>query len=154
LKTLLFSIFFSVLVATSALASENFSGKVVTVIDGATLDIAKSDGQIERIRLFAITVPQAGAKHAEAAAKRTTSWCHQWDNVAEVIPMGRGKDGVAVARIIVGQEDIANVLAKACLASVNMKLCREQFTPECVSWNAWELQCRDEKKGLWSEVGQ
>lgn len=151
MKNLLFSIFFSVLVATSALATENISGKVVTVIDGATLDITKSDGQIERIRLFAITVPQSGAKHAETATKRTASWCHQWDNVAEVIPMGRGKDGVAVARIIVGQEDIANVLAKACLARVNMKLCRNQLTPECVGWNAWELQCRDEKKGLWSE---
>lgn len=151
MKNLLFSIFFSVLVATSALATENFSGKVVTVIDGATLDIAKSDGQIERIRLFAITVPQSGAKHAETATKRTASWCHQWGNVAEVIPMGRGKDGVAVARIIVGQEDIANVLAKACLARVNMKLCRNQFTPECVGWNAWELQCQDEKKGLWSK---
>ncbi|WP_428565615.1 MAG: thermonuclease family protein [Solidesulfovibrio sp. DCME] len=151
MKILLFSIFFSVLVATSALATEKFSGKVVTIIDGATLDIAKSDGQIERIHLFAIAVPQAGAKHAEAATKRTTSWCHQWDNVAEVLPMGQGKDGVAVARVIVGQEDIANVLAKACLARVNMKLCRDQFTPECVGWNAWELQCRDEKKGLWSE---
>jgi endonuclease YncB( thermonuclease family) len=93
LKILLFSIFYSVLVATSALATEKFPGKVVTVVDGATLDIAKPDGQIEQIRLFAIAVPQAGAKHAEAAAKRTTFWCHQWDNVAEVIPMGQGKDG-------------------------------------------------------------
>lgn len=150
MKILLFSIFLSVLVATPALATEKFSGKVVTVVDGATLDIAKPDGQIERIHLFAIAVPQAGAKHAEAATKRTTSWCHQWDNVAEVLPIGQGKDGVAVARVIVGQEDIANVLAKACLARVNMKLCREQFTPECVGWNAWELQCLDEKKGLWS----
>lgn len=150
MKILFFSIFFSVLVAMPALATEKFLGKVVTVVDGVTLDIAKPDGQIERIRLFAITVPQAGAKHAEAATKRTSSWCHQWGNVAEVVPMGRGKDGVAVARIIVGQEDIANVLAKACLAIVNMKLCRDQFTPECVSWNAWELQCRDERKGLWS----
>lgn len=150
MRTLLLSIFFSVLVAMPALATENFSGKVVTVVDGATLDIAKPDGQIERIRLFAIIVPQAGVKHAEAATKRTASWCRQWDNVAEVIPMGRGKDGVAEARIIVGQEDIANVLAKACVAIMNMKLCRDPFTPECVSWNAWELQCRDEKKGLWS----
>ncbi|WP_043637354.1 thermonuclease family protein [Desulfovibrio sp. TomC] len=152
MKIFIFSIFFSMMmVATPALATENFSGKVVTVVDGATLDIAKPDGQIERIRLFATAVPQAGAKHAEAATKRTTFWCHQWDNVAEVIPMGQGKDGVAVARVIVGQEEIANVLAKACLARVNMKLCRDQFTPECVGWNAWELQCRDEKKGLWSE---
>ena len=56
MKNLLFSIFFSVLVAMPALATEKFLGKVVTVIDGATLDIAKSDGQIERIHLFAITV--------------------------------------------------------------------------------------------------
>ena len=61
LKILLFSIFFSVLVATSDLATEKFTGKVVTVVDGATLDIAKPDGQIERIHLFAIAVHSLGS---------------------------------------------------------------------------------------------
>ena len=47
MKILLFSIFFSVLVATSTRATGKLTGKVVTFVDGASLDIAKPDGQIE-----------------------------------------------------------------------------------------------------------
>ncbi|MYL82544.1 hypothetical protein GTA51_05255 [Desulfovibrio aerotolerans] len=113
--------------------------------------MAKSDGQVERVRLFAIGVPAAGQAAADAAQRRTASWCRQWGDVAEVRPMGHDREGRVVARVLVGREDVAEVLTKACLAIVDMRRCREQFTPECVSWNAWELQCRDEKKGLWAQ---
>ena len=135
-------------------AADSWQGKVVQVINGATLDIAKPDGQIERVKLYAIRVPPPGQLGGDDATKRTASWCHQWGDVAEVLPMGPGKDGQPVARVIVGREDIANVLTRACLAMVNMRLCRERETPECVGWQAWELQCRDEKKGLWASRDQ
>ena len=64
--------------------------------------------------------------------------------------MGLGSDGQKVARVIVGQEDLADVLTKACLASVDVPTCRRRGTMECTSWYAWELQCRDERKGLWA----
>ena len=41
-------------------AADPWQGKVVGVVDGATLDVAKSDGQVERVRLFAIGVPAPG----------------------------------------------------------------------------------------------
>lgn len=132
-------------------AADSWQGKVVGVVDGATLDVAKSDGQVERVRLFAIKVPAPGQVKADAAQKRTASWCSQWGDVAEVHSMGQNREGQMVARVIVGREDLAEVLSKACLARVNMRLCRDQSTPECVSWNAWELRCRDEKKGLWAQ---
>ena len=121
------------------------------VVDGATLDVAKSEGQIERVRLFAIGIPAPGQAEADAAQRRTASWCRQWGDVAEVRPMGHDREGRVVAQVIVGREDLAEVLTKACLARVDMRRCRGQFTPECVSWNAWELQFRDEKKGLWAQ---
>ncbi|WP_043600939.1 thermonuclease family protein [Solidesulfovibrio magneticus] len=133
-----------------ATATDSWQGKVVQVVDGATLDIARPDGQVERVKLYAIRVPAPGQPGGDDAMKRTTSWCHQWGDVAEVLPMGLGKDGEPVARVIVGQEDIADVLTRACLATVKMRLCRDRWTPECVGWQAWELQCRDEKKGLWA----
>lgn len=135
-------------------AAEPWQGKVVAVIDGATLDIAKSDGQVERVKLYAIHVRPPGQPGGDEATKRTASWCHQWGDVAEVLPMGLGKDGQPVARVIVGREDVANVLTRACLATVNMRLCRDRWTPECVGWQAWELQCRDERKGLWAPQDQ
>lgn len=137
------------LLATPSFGADSWPGKVVEIVNGATLDIGKPDGQVERVRLFAITVPVPGQAKFDEAQKRTASWCHQWGDVAEVRPMGQNRDGQMVARVIVGQQDLAEVLTKACLARVDMRLCRDQFTPECVSWNAWELQCRDEKKGLW-----
>lgn len=64
--------------------------------------------------------------------------------------MDQDKIGRPIARIVVDGEDLANILAKTCLASVDMDLCRKRSTPDCVGWQAWELQCRDEKKGLWA----
>lgn len=132
-------------------AADSWQGKVVNVIDGATLDIATPDGGVERVRLFAVSVPPPGQPKADDAQKRTASWCYQWGDVAEVLPMGLDKDGQMVARVIVGQEDLANALAKACLARINIKPCRVPLIPECVGWHAWELQCRDEQKGLWEK---
>lgn len=141
---------FLCLSARTVIAADSWQGTVVKVLDGATLDIAKPDGSVERVNLYAIRVLSTGTPRGDDARHRTESWCRQWGDVAEVQPMGTGPDGQMIARVIVGREDLANVLTKACLASVNMALCRKRFTPECVGWQAWELQCRDERKGLWA----
>lgn len=135
----------------TASAADSWQGKAVRVVDGATLDIARQDGQVERIKLYAIVVPSPVVPAGDAAKERTRSWSHQWGDVAEVLPMGLAPSGEVIARVIVGREDLANVLAKACLAIVDMQLCRECNTPECVGWQAWELQCRDENKGWWGK---
>ena len=137
-----------------SLAADSWQGKVVNVLDGTTLDIAKPDGQIERIKLYAVIAPVSGNPLGDGARRRTTSWCDQWGDVAEVLPIYQEPNGQVVARVIVGREDLADVLTKVCLASVNMPLCRKLSTPDCVSWHAWELQCRDEKKGLWADKNQ
>mgnify|MGYP001497773739 CR=1 FL=1 len=139
------------LLSIPALAADPWQGKVVNVLDGTTLDIAKSDGQIEQVKLYAVIAPVPGNPLANDARQRITSWCYQWGNVAKVLPVYQESTGQTVARVIVGQEDLAGVLTKACFASINMTLCRKLSTPECVSWHAWELQCRDEQKGLWAE---
>ncbi|WP_156181042.1 thermonuclease family protein [Desulfovibrio sp. TomC] len=137
-----------------SLATDSWQGKVVNVLDGTALDIAKPDGQIERIKLYAVIAPVPGNPLGDDARRRTTSWCYQWGDVAEVLPVYQEPTGQVVARVIVGQEDLAGVLAKACLASINMRTCRKRETVECVSWHAWELQCRDEQKGLWANKAQ
>ena len=137
-----------------SLAADSWQGKVVNVFDGTTLEIAKPDGQVERIKLYSVRAPVPGSLLGDAARRRTASWCNQWGDVAEVLPVYQEPNGQVVARVIVGREDLADVLTKACLASVNMALCRKLSTPDCVSWHAWELQCRDEKKGLWADKSQ
>lgn len=133
-----------------SMAADSWQGKVVKVLDGATLDIVKPDGSVKRVNLYAIRVLAMGIPRGDDAHRRTESWCNQWGDVAEVQPMGTGPDGQTVARVIVGQEDLATVLTKACLASVDVPTCRKRGTMECAFWNAWELQCRDERKGLWA----
>ncbi len=137
-----------------SLAADSWQGKVVNVLDGTTLDIAKPDGQIERIKLYAVRAPVPGSPLGDAARRRTASWCNQWGDVAEVLPIYQEPNGQVIARVLVGQEDLADVLTKACLASVDVATCRKRGTMECVSWHAWELQCRDEKKGLWADKSQ
>ena len=56
--------------------------------------------------------PRTGQAEADAAQRRTESWCRQWGEVAEVRPMGHDRGGRVVARVIVGREDMAEVLAK------------------------------------------
>lgn len=135
--------------AQNSTLAQAFLGHVTQVIDGQTLDVARDSGETVCVRLFAVKAPIQGQSHADEAVSRLKTWSHNWGDMATVIPMGEEQGGAVVARVIVGQDDLAEVLTKACLARVDMRLCRERFTPECVSWNAWELQCRDEKKGLW-----
>lgn len=133
-----------------AQASTPWEGKVVEVSSGTDLKIARSDGKIEELHLYAVKVHPFDSSEGRAAQQRASSWCNQWDNVAKVLPMGQDKEGRNLARIIVGGEDLANVLTKACLAEVDIKLCRDRGSMECAFWYAWELQCRDEKKGMWA----
>ena len=137
-----------------SLAADSWQGKVVNVLDGTTLDIAKPDGQVERIKLYAVIAHVPGNPLGDDARRRTTSWCYQWGDVAKVLPVYQESNGEVVARVIVGQEDLADVLAKACLASIDIKTCRDRGTMECAFWHAWELQCRDEQKGLWANKDQ
>lgn len=44
----------------AALAAHSWQGKVVQVINEATLDIDKPDGQVERVKLYASRVPPPG----------------------------------------------------------------------------------------------
>lgn len=134
-----------------SVAADSWQGKVVGFVGATVLDIVNPDEQVIRVKLYAIKVPGQGRPGAEDAQKRVVSWCHQWGDVAEVQSMGQGPDGQILARVIVGQVDLANVLTKACLASVDVATCRKRGTMECAFWYAWELQCRDEKKGLWTE---
>lgn len=144
----------SALFPIRSMAADSWQGKVADVVDGATLDITKPDGGTERVKLYAVRVPVTGNPKGDAARQQTVSWCHQWGDVAEVQPMEQGPDGQVVARVIVGHEDLAGVLTKACLASIDIKTCRERRTMGCAFWHAWELQCRDEKKGLWAAKKQ
>lgn len=151
MKACIFLVFFAVSTSVSALAAETWKGHVAQVVDGQTLDVARDNGETVRIKLFAVKAPDPSQPHADDAAARLKKWSHQWGDVATVIPMSEERGGAVVARVIVGQEDLANVLAKACLARINIQLCREPIVPECVGWHAWELQCRDEQKGLWAQ---
>jgi len=147
-KALLF--LFLILAAAESIASDGWKGRVVTVIDGTTLDIAKPDGKIQRVKLYAVSASTTDNLLGDAARKRTASWCHQWGDVAEVRPMRQEAEGLLFARVLVGEDDLADVLTKDCLAKVDLELCKKNWFPECVGWHAWELQCRDEKKGIWA----
>lgn len=143
--------FFAFLIfASSGYAANSWQGKVIEVSNGTDLKVARSDGEIEELKLYAVKARPFDSSEGRAAQQRASSWCNQWDNVATVLPMGQDKEGRNLARIMVGGEDLANVLTKTCLAEVDVKLCRDRGSMECAFWYAWELQCRDEKKGLWA----
>ncbi len=115
-----------------SLAADSWRGKVANVLDGTTLDIAKPDGQIERIKLYAVIAPVPGNSLGEDARRRTTSWCYQWGDIAEVLPVYQEPNGQVVARVIVGQEDLGRRPGESLPAIVDVTTCRKRGR-----WNAF-----------------
>ena len=77
-KALLF--LFLILAAAESIASDGWKGRVVTVIDGTTLDIAKPDGKIQRVKLYAVSASTTDNLLGDAARKRTAS-CPDWHSI-------------------------------------------------------------------------
>ena len=123
-------------------AEEMISGKVVTVIDGNTLEVYTSDNETYKILLYGIDSPELGQEYGEKA-KRFLEKLILEKNVSVQI-QGKDRWGNRLGIILIDGEDPREQLLEQGLAWTSEKQLIEEF--EVIKEKA-----RDKGKGLWKE---
>jgi endonuclease YncB( thermonuclease family) len=121
---------------------EDFSGRVVTVVDGDTLDVLR-DGRDTRVRLDGIDAPEAGQDFGPQATQFMT------DAALNKIVTVRGNEidqyGRLIARVTVDGRDLSVTAVEAGFA---WHFIRHSKDP---SLAAAETRAHAARRGLWSQ---
>lgn len=141
-KHLLAVLLLAIFLAPSFALGGAFTGSVVKVVDGDTIDVLR-DGKAERIRLAAIDCPERGQDFGGKATKFVISLAAQQQVV--VVPESVDKYGRTVAEVFLTDG-----------RSVNREIVKEgygwwyrQYSDD-LSYEVLESQARAAQKGLWS----
>jgi endonuclease YncB( thermonuclease family) len=119
-----------------------WQGRVVSVMDGDTIEVLKYDQQIT-IRLAAIDCPEKSQPWHKRAKKFTSHMVLQ-KNVL-VLPTHEDHDGKMRAWIFIEEINLNKALLRAGLAWHDRKHSNESLL------TALEMEARAANKGLWSE---
>jgi micrococcal nuclease len=127
---------------STAWANEVISGKVITVIDGNTLEISTNENETYRILLFGIDSPELGQEYGEKA-KRLLEKLILEKNISVEI-QGKDRLGNRLGTILIDSKDL-----------------RIELLEEGLAWTAERQPIKDleiikekarvKKKGLWKE---
>ncbi len=123
-------------------AEEMISGKVVTVIDGNTLEVYTNDNETYKILLYGIDSPELGQEYGDKA-KRFLEKLILEKNVSVQI-QGKDRWGNRLGIILIDGEDPREQLLEQGLAWTSEKQLIEEF-------EAIKEKARDKGKGLWKE---
>ena len=113
----------SFLLVSPAFAAESWTGKVVGVIDGDTIDVLHN-GQAERIRLNGIDCPEKGQPFGKKANEATSTLAFGKD--ATVLPYKRDRHGRTVADVLVNDTKLSYELVRLGLAWWYQKYSKDQ----------------------------
>jgi endonuclease YncB( thermonuclease family) len=142
MKHFLFSLFF--LAVTSSLAvGDDLKGKVISVIDGNTLQVLAADGQTYHLMLAGIDCPelkQAYGKEAKICLEKLAL-----GKSVEVRIVGKDRLGNSLAEVLVGgKKDPRIQLLKDGLAWTSEK------DPSAIL-EAYRTASQSKKKGIWKD---
>ena len=133
----------SVLLCTPSLALSDFSGPVVGVIDGDTIDVLHNS-QSERIRLNGIDCPEKGQAFGKKAKQFTSTLVYGKEVRIQVLRKDR--HGRTVADVVLPDgTNVSRELVKAGLA-----WWYRQYSKD-TSLGALEEEARQAKHGLWAD---
>src|SRR5437016_6729599 len=128
---------------TPAMAGE-FSGKVVRVIEGDTLEVMHK-GEAERVRLNGIDCPERGQAYGSQAKKFTSQRVFGKQVTVKTYGLDQGRRTMGEV-ILQGGMSLNRELVKAGLAWWNQK-----SAPHDETLKRLEEEARDEKRGLWAD---
>ncbi len=141
MKSVVFAIL-GLFLSSVVLAKEMISGKVVTVIDGNTLEVYTSENETYKIFLFGIDSPELGQEYGEKAKR-----------FLEKLILDK-----SVSVEIQGKDRLGNRLG---VLLIEGKDPREQLLEEGLAWTAERQpiqefeeikeKARQKNKGLWKE---
>lgn len=117
-------------------------GKVVSVVDGNTLEVISTEQETYRIVLAGIDCPEEGQPYAEQAKKFLEESLLR--KSVDVKLLGKDRWGNYLGEIMITKVEVNTELVKRGLA-----WCNEKNTPE--NLKALEQQAREQRIGLWQE---
>ena len=126
-----------------AMAGE-FSGKVVRVIEGDTLEVMHK-GQAERVRLNGIDCPERGQAYGSHAKKFTSQRVFGKQVTVKTYGLDQGRRTMGEV-ILPGGISLNRELVKAGLAWWNQK-----SAPHDETLKRFEEEARNKKRGLWAD---
>ena len=129
--------------ASPTLALESWTGKVVAVKDGDTIEVLK-EGKAVRIRLAEIDCPEKAQPFGNKAKQFTSDQC--FGKTVKVLPQDIDRYGRTVAKIILpGGRSLNQELIKAGLAWQYTRYSHDEYLKHL------EKEARKAKRGLWSD---
>jgi micrococcal nuclease len=132
------------LLASSVLwAKEMIAGKVVTVIDGNTLEIYANDNETYKILLYGIDSPELSQEYGEKAKKSLEKLI--LDKSVSIEIQGKDRWGNRLGIVLVDGEDPREKLLEEGLAWTAERNPVEQF--ELI-----RVKAQEKGKGLWKET--
>lgn len=130
------------LLVSPAFAFETWSGKVVGVIDGDTMDVLH-DGQAERIRLNGIDCPEKSQPFGKKAKEISSELV--FGKEITVRSYKRDRHGRTVADVLINDTSLSYELVKLGLAWWYQKYSKDQ------ELETLEAEARLAKRGLWAD---
>lgn len=131
--------------AWSVAAFADFSGKVVAVQDGDTLEVMK-EGVAVRIRLWGIDCPEMGQAFGKRAKQFASGLA--FGKTVKVIEVDRDRYGRTVGEIIL--EDGRSLNRE--LVRAGLAWWYRQYAKKHVELEALEREAREAKTGLWADA--
>ena len=119
-----------------------FTGQVVGVIDGDTIEVLHS-GQAERIRLNGIDCPEKGQAYGKKAKQFTSSLV--FGKQVIVHPYKQDRHGRTVADVFVDETNVSRELLRVGLAWWYRKYSND------LELERLEQEARLDKRGLWAD---
>jgi endonuclease YncB( thermonuclease family) len=139
----LFMIF--LFLAWSAAAFADFSGKVVAVKDGDTLEVMK-EGVAVRVRLYGIDCPEKGQAFGQRAKQFASDLA--FGKAVKVIEKDRDRYGRTVGEVIL--EDGRSLNQE--LVRAGLAWWYRQYAKNDAELKTLEREARDAKSGLWADA--
>ncbi|MDR4468331.1 MAG: thermonuclease family protein [Nitrospira sp.] len=140
-RTLLFVLFPILLFTPSVDAAFPFTGKVVAVLDGDTIDVLHN-GKAERIRLRGVDCPEKKQPFGQKAKQFTSSLV--FGKIVTVVPSEKGRYGRTIGEVFLPNgANLSYELVRAGLA-----WWYQQYSDDVVL-GALELDAQVARRGLW-----
>ncbi len=122
---------------------EDFSGQVVGIIDGDTIEVMHL-GRAEPVRLQGVDSPELGQPFGKRARQYTST--HTLRKTVTVIVSDRDKDGHTVGQIILPDMSNLNIV----LVSAGLAWWHETYAPEDKILMDVQASAKAAKRGLWA----
>jgi len=119
------------------------TGTVVNVYDGDSITLL-SKGKKTRVSLYGIDAPELKQEHGAQARDFLSSFIK--DETVEVTPITKLRKGRTSGTVLLGDDNINELMILNGQAWVDRETCKEDF---CATWIKMEEAAKATEKGLW-----